>query len=169
MEGQPVSIGGNWIAGPVVTQVVLSFPRGIHDQVIRPRRDLQGEQAHGEERLDELVALCGLRGIVDGITQIATDRSNELFDAMAIAFQDRVLEIEWQVAGGSGGPILTLGCPIALGKGNPVFGHGDGFDRPGFSRAGGAADVELGLGSEIRRTRIAGEGCGLRWGLDLTM
>lgn len=56
-----------------------------------------------------------------------------------------------------------------MGKRDPVFGNGDGFDRPGLGRAGGTADVQLGLGSEVRRTRIAGERCPLRWDLDLTI
>ncbi len=57
MQRQPVSVGRNLVAGPVVTEIVLGFPGGIHDQVIGPSDDLQPEQARGEERLEDLIPL----------------------------------------------------------------------------------------------------------------
>ena len=93
--------------------------------------------------------LVGLRGVVDRIGQEPTDRPDELFDAVAVAFQDWVLEVERQMTSRGGSPILALGRPIARRQGDPVLGDGNRFDRPGFSRAGCAADVQLGLGSEI--------------------
>ena len=93
MQGKPVGVGRNAIAGPVVTQIVLSFPGRIHDQVVRPGNDLKTHQTGREEWLEHLITLGGLRGIIDRIGQEPAERSDELFNTMAIAFEDRVLEV----------------------------------------------------------------------------
>ena len=109
MQGKPVGVGRDIVARPVIAQVVLSFPGWIHDEVVGPGNDLKAHQAGGEEWLEHLIALGRLRGVVDRIGQEPPDRSDELFDAVAVALQDRVLEVKRQMACGGGGPVLALG------------------------------------------------------------
>jgi hypothetical protein len=94
VQGEPVGVGRDAITGPIIAEVVLSFPGGIHDEVVRPRNDLQTHQSCREERLEHLIALGGLSGVVDRVGQEPAERPYELFDAMTVTLQDGVLEVE---------------------------------------------------------------------------
>ena len=94
MQRKPVKIGGDIITGTIIAQVVLSLPGWIHDEVIRPGDDLEAHQTRREERLDDLIALGGLRWVVKRIGQEPTDRADELFHAMSVPLENRVLEVE---------------------------------------------------------------------------
>ena len=86
VQGEPICVGRDIVAGPVVTQVVLSFPGWIHDQVIGPGNDLEAHQTRREPWLKHLIALSGLGRVVYRIGQKPSEWPDELFDAMAITF-----------------------------------------------------------------------------------
>ena len=108
MQRQPVEVSRDAIAGPVVPQVVLSFPGWVHDEVVRQCDDLEAHQTPGEERLENLIALDRLSRIIHGVCQEATQRSDKLLDTVAIALQYGVLEVKRKVARSGGSPIFAL-------------------------------------------------------------
>ncbi len=67
MQGEPVQVGRDVVSRPIIAQIVLSFPWGVHDKVIGPGKNLSREEGSGEKRLHELVTLRGLSWIVDWI------------------------------------------------------------------------------------------------------
>ena len=107
---------------------------------------MPGKQTYGKEGLNHLVALRRLAVIVHRVSHVPAQGSKVILDAVAVAFQHRVLEVQRQMAGCGGRPILALRAPVTAGQGNPIFGNRNGPNGPGLSRTGSAADVNLGLG-----------------------
>jgi hypothetical protein len=112
MERQVIKVRWDLIAWPPVAKVILSFPRWIDDKGIGPRKDLPREPASREERLSDLISLGCLCRIIDWIGEEASGGAEVLLDAMSVALQHRILEVERHVTGCSGGPVLALGNPM---------------------------------------------------------
>ena len=146
MERLVIEVSGNLVTRPPVAQVVLSLPRWIHDQGIRPGDDLPGKEADRECRLDDLVPLGALSRIVDRIGQEPSCGSEVRLSTVAIAFEHGVLKVKRHVAGRCSGPVLAGRTPLTAGQRDPVFRNRNRTDGPGFRRTGGPADVHLSLG-----------------------
>jgi hypothetical protein len=149
VQWKPVDVGRNLVAGPVVTEVVLGLPGGIHDEVVGQGEDLKAKESRRKPGLNHLVALGCLAGVVDRVGQVPSRRPNELFNTMPVAFQHGVLEIQGEMTSRGCGPIFTLRAPLTAGQWNPIFWDGDGADGASLGWAGGAADADIGLGPEI--------------------
>ena len=107
MERLVIEVCRNLVTRPPVAQVILSLPRWIHDHSVGPGDDLPGKEADRECRLNDLVPLGALSGIVDRIGQEPPCGSEVGLGTVAIAFKHGVLKVEWHVAGSCGGPVLA--------------------------------------------------------------